>query len=40
VSGRIRFTEFEADVASGQLWRAGTLVPIQDIPFRLLGALL
>ncbi|HEY7285110.1 MAG TPA: winged helix-turn-helix domain-containing protein [Vicinamibacterales bacterium] len=40
LNGRIRFGDFEADIASGQLRRGGTLVPIQDLPFRLLTALL
>jgi DNA-binding winged helix-turn-helix (wHTH) protein/TolB-like protein len=37
---RIAFGAFEADIASGKLFRAGTPVPIQDLPFRLLAALL
>jgi len=40
MSNRIRFGEFEADVTTGELRRAGTPVPIQDLPFRLLAALL
>jgi DNA-binding winged helix-turn-helix (wHTH) protein/TolB-like protein len=40
LNGRIRFGDFEADVASGQLRRGGELIPIQDLPFRLLTALL
>jgi DNA-binding winged helix-turn-helix (wHTH) protein/TolB-like protein len=36
----VRFGAFEADIASGALRRGGTLVPIQDLPFRLLAALL
>jgi DNA-binding winged helix-turn-helix (wHTH) protein len=40
MNNRIRFGPFEADVTSGELRRAGTLVPIQDLPFRLLAALL
>ena len=40
MSHRIRFGEFEADVTTGELRRGGTLVPIQDLPFRLLAALL
>jgi DNA-binding winged helix-turn-helix (wHTH) protein len=40
MSGRIRFNQFEADLASGELRRNGTPVPIQDLPFRLLAALL
>jgi DNA-binding winged helix-turn-helix (wHTH) protein/TolB-like protein len=40
LNGRIRFGGFEADVASGQLRRGGDLIPIQDLPFRLLTALL
>ena len=37
---RVRFGEFEADLRTGELWRAGAIVRIQDLPFRLLGALL
>ncbi len=40
MSGRIRFGEFEANLASGELRRNGAAVPIQDLPFRLLAALL
>jgi DNA-binding winged helix-turn-helix (wHTH) protein len=40
LNGRVRFGDFEADLASGELRRAGTSVPIQDLPFRLLAALL
>jgi DNA-binding winged helix-turn-helix (wHTH) protein/TolB-like protein len=40
MSNRIRFGDFEADVATGELRRDGTPVPIQDLPFRLLVALL
>jgi DNA-binding winged helix-turn-helix (wHTH) protein/TolB-like protein len=39
LTGRVRFGDFEADLASGELRRAGTTVPIQDLPFRLLAAL-
>jgi DNA-binding winged helix-turn-helix (wHTH) protein/TolB-like protein len=37
---RLRFGPFEADLASGELWRDGAVVPLQDLPFRLLSALL
>jgi DNA-binding winged helix-turn-helix (wHTH) protein/TolB-like protein len=37
---RVRFGPFEADLTSGELWRDGTAVPLQDLPFRLLAALL
>ena len=37
---RVRFGPFEADLSSGELWRDGTPVPLQDLPFRLLAALL
>lgn len=37
---RIVFGPFEADTASGELRRDGTIVPLQDLPFRLLLALL
>jgi DNA-binding winged helix-turn-helix (wHTH) protein len=40
LNGRVRFGGFEADVASGQLRRGDDLIPIQDLPFRLLTALL
>jgi DNA-binding winged helix-turn-helix (wHTH) protein/TolB-like protein len=40
LTGRVRFGDFEADLASGELRRAGVPVPIQDLPFRLLAALL
>ena len=40
LTGRVRFGPFEADASSGELWRDGTAVPIQDLPFRLLIALL
>jgi DNA-binding winged helix-turn-helix (wHTH) protein/TolB-like protein len=37
---RLRFGSFEADLASGELLRDGRRVPLQDLPFRLLVALL
>jgi DNA-binding winged helix-turn-helix (wHTH) protein/TolB-like protein len=37
---RYRFGDFEADTTTGELWNQGHLVRIQDLPFRLLGALL
>jgi len=40
IARRVRFGPFEADVASGELWRNGAAVPLQDLPFRLLAALL
>ncbi len=39
LSGRVRFGSFEADLGSGELWRETVAVPIQDLPFRLLAAL-
>jgi DNA-binding winged helix-turn-helix (wHTH) protein/TolB-like protein len=39
-SSRVRFGEFEADLRAGALWRKGDRVRIQDLPFRLLTALL
>ncbi len=36
----MRFGPFEANLSSGELRKAGTLVPIQDLPFRVLAALL
>jgi DNA-binding winged helix-turn-helix (wHTH) protein/TolB-like protein len=37
---RVRFDEFEADLRAGALWRNGERIRIQDLPFRLLTALL
>jgi DNA-binding winged helix-turn-helix (wHTH) protein len=37
---RIRFGPFEADIEAGRLRRDGAQVAIQDLPFRLLAALL
>jgi DNA-binding winged helix-turn-helix (wHTH) protein len=37
---RIRFGPFEADVEAGRLRRDGAQVPMQDLPFRLLAALM
>jgi DNA-binding winged helix-turn-helix (wHTH) protein/TolB-like protein len=37
---RVRFGRFEADVTAGQLTRDGAVVALQDLPFRLLVALL
>jgi DNA-binding winged helix-turn-helix (wHTH) protein/TolB-like protein len=39
LTGRVRFGSFQADLGSGELWRDGVAVPIQDLPFRLLSAL-
>ena len=39
-SRRLRFGEFEADLASGELWRQGEPQRVQDLPFRLLAVLL
>lgn len=36
---RVRFGAFTADLDSGELWREGVPVPLQDLPFRLLAAL-
>lgn len=40
LTGRVPFGPFEADIASGELRREGVVVPLQDLPFRLLLALL
>jgi DNA-binding winged helix-turn-helix (wHTH) protein/TolB-like protein len=40
LTGRVAFGPFVADLASGELWRDGVAVPLQDLPFRLLAALL
>lgn len=37
---RLRFADFEVDLATGELWRGAEHVRIQDLPFRLLAALL
>jgi TolB-like protein/Tfp pilus assembly protein PilF len=37
---RVRFGEFEADLLSGELFRSGSRVPIQEKPFRILGMLI
>lgn len=36
----VRFGEFEAQLASGELWRHGQKVRLQRLPFALLGLLL
>jgi DNA-binding winged helix-turn-helix (wHTH) protein/TolB-like protein len=40
MSDRVRFGPFEVDNRAGELRRDGTVVPLQDLPFRLLTALL
>lgn len=40
MSERLRFGPFEVDARSGELRRDGMVVPLQDLPFRLLVALL
>jgi DNA-binding winged helix-turn-helix (wHTH) protein len=37
---RVRFGPFEADVRTGELWRGGSRVSLQEKPFQLLAALL
>jgi DNA-binding winged helix-turn-helix (wHTH) protein len=37
---RVRFGPFEADVRTGELWRDGSRIALQDKPFQLLAALL
>lgn len=37
---RARFGPFEVDTATGELWRDGAVVHVQDLPFRLLAALI
>ncbi len=37
---RIAFGQFEVDLLSGELWRSGFLVRIQEQPFKVLSALL
>ena len=36
----IRFGEFEAELQTGQLWKSGSRVKLQDQPFRVLQVLL
>src|SRR5215467_3742189 len=40
MSERLRFGPFEVDARAGELRRDGRVVPLQDLPFRLLVALL
>ena len=40
MSERLRFGPFEVDARAGELRRDGTVVPLQDLPLRLLVALL
>jgi DNA-binding winged helix-turn-helix (wHTH) protein/TolB-like protein len=40
VSERLRFGSFDVDTHGGELRRDGSIVPLQDLPFRLLTALL
>src|SRR5206468_1097987 len=40
VSERLRFGSFEVDTRAGELRCDGSIVPLQDLPFRLLTALL
>jgi DNA-binding winged helix-turn-helix (wHTH) protein len=37
---KLRFGPFEADLRTGELWREGTRIPLQDKPFQVLAALL
>jgi DNA-binding winged helix-turn-helix (wHTH) protein len=36
---RVRFGPFEADLRTGELWREGARVPLQEQPFQVLAAL-
>jgi DNA-binding winged helix-turn-helix (wHTH) protein/TolB-like protein len=40
IVSRVRFGTYEADLSSGELWRDGAPVPLQDLPARLLALLL
>ena len=40
VGHHVSFGPFETNLASGELRREGVLIPLQDLPFRLLSALL
>lgn len=37
---RVRFGPFEVDLRTGELWREGSRVPLQERPFRVLAVLL
>lgn len=37
---RLRFEDYEADLAAGALWRGGQRIKLQDLPFRLLAIFL
>jgi DNA-binding winged helix-turn-helix (wHTH) protein/Tol biopolymer transport system component len=39
-TGRVRFGTFDADIHSGELWRNGLKVRIQELPFQVLASLL
>lgn len=39
-TGRIAFGQFEVDLQSGELWKAGFRVRLQELPFKVLLALL
>ena len=39
-SSKVRFGPFEADLRTGELWRDGSRVPLQEQPFQVLAALL
>jgi DNA-binding winged helix-turn-helix (wHTH) protein len=39
-NGTIRFGQFEADLHSGEVWKAGERVKLQDQPFKVLQVLL
>jgi DNA-binding winged helix-turn-helix (wHTH) protein len=39
-AGRIRFGDFAADLTTGELFRAGAKLPLQDKPFQVLSLLL
>ena len=38
--GRLRFESFELDLCSGEVWRDGTRLRLQDQPFQVLRVLL
>ena len=40
LNGIVTFGPFRVDLSSGELWRDATPVPVQDLPFRVLVALL
>ena len=40
IRGRVRFGVFEADLRSGELWKGGSKIRLQEQPFQVLALLL